>query len=160
MAHDNERPDGAPAEPSAGEGAGPQEGKKPRRRFSPWRWLFFLLATPLLLFTLYTLFVLNWAYANGERAGYVQNFSRRGVIVKTWEGELVMVNMPGAVAEKFNFTVRDDSIAALINQTLGKRVVLKYEEHIGVPTKLFGETGNYVVGVHVTGEEGPIFPQY
>lgn len=154
MAHDDEQttdavsPDGTP------------KSTKPRRRFRIWKWLFILLGVPLILFLGYLAFVMNWAYSSGERAGYVQNFTRRGVIVKTWEGELVMVNIPGAVAEKFLFTVRDDSVAVQINATLGKRVVLKYEEHVGIPTTLFGETGNYVVGVHVTGEDGPVFPQY
>jgi hypothetical protein len=160
MAHDKEHTDGLSSDAEALPAAESSGREKPRRRSSIWRWMFILIAVPLLLFVLYTLFVLSWAYSAGERAGYVQNFSKRGLIVKTWEGELVMVNMPGAAAEKFMFTVRDDSVAGRINGTLGKRVVLKYEQHIGVPTTLFGETGNFVVGVHVSGEDGPIFPQY
>jgi hypothetical protein len=111
------------------------------------RWLLIGLGAIVVLFAAYLWFVLTWSYSDGERAGYVQKFSKKGVIVKTWEGELTMVVLPGTAAEKFFFTVRDDSVAAQVNQTLGKRVALSYEEHIGVPTNLFGETGYFVTGV-------------
>jgi hypothetical protein len=101
----------------------------------------------LVLFIAYTWFVLTWSYSRGERAGYVQKFSRKGWIVKTWEGELAMVNIPGSMTEKFYFTVHDDSAVAHISATLGKRVSLDYEEHVGVPTTLFGETPYFVIGV-------------
>ena len=59
----------------------------------------------------YTYFMLNWSYAEGERAGYVQKFSKRGWLCKTWEGELAMVSMPGTMSEKFFFSVREDAVA-------------------------------------------------
>jgi hypothetical protein len=43
--------------------------------------------------------------------------------------------------------VRDDSVAARINATMGKRVALTYEQHIGVPTSCFGETEYFVTDV-------------
>jgi ketopantoate reductase len=111
------------------------------------RWLLIGLGAIVVLFAAYLWFALTWSYSDGERAGYVQKFSKKGVIVKTWEGELTMVVLPGTTAEKFLFTVRDDAVAAQVNQTLGKRVALSYEEHVGVPTNLFGETGYFVTGV-------------
>jgi hypothetical protein len=122
----------------------------PARKKSRWkRRLAIILLTPVALFILYTLFVLTWSYSSGERAGYVQKFSKKGFIVKTWEGELAMVNMPGTMPEKFPFTVRDDSVAAHINASLGKRVVLRYDQHIGVPTSFFGDTEYFVHDVRV-----------
>ena len=97
----------------------------------------------------YTWAALSWTYSSGERAGYVQKFSKKGWICKTWEGELAMVNLPGAMAEKFNFTVRNDSVAALVNRSLGKRVTLTYGQHVGVPTSCFGDTQYYVSDVKV-----------
>jgi len=101
--------------------------------------------TPILLFVLYTWSALTWSYSKGERAGYVQKFSKKGWICKTWEGELAIVSIPGTMSEKFFFTVRDDSVAARINQTMGKRVALTYHQHKGIPTSCFGET-EYFVG--------------
>jgi hypothetical protein len=94
----------------------------------------------------YTWFSLNWSYSEGERAGYIQKLSKKGWICKTWEGELAIVTMPGTIAEKFYFTVRDEKIANDLNQSLGKRIVLEYEEHVGIPTSCFGETGYFIVG--------------
>ena len=96
---------------------------------------------------LYTFAVYNWSYSSGERAGYVQKFSLKGWLCKTWEGELAMVSLPGAMPEKFTFTVRDDAVAQHVNQTLGQRVSLSYEQHKGLPTTCFGETEYFVYSV-------------
>ena len=60
-----------------------------------------------------------------------------------------MVALPGTNPAQFFFTVRNDSVAAKINATLGKKVALHYEEHVGVPTSLFGETAYYVDDVRI-----------
>ena len=123
---------------------------QPKKKKSRWKYgLGGILFFPILLFVLYTWFVLTWNYSSGERAGYVQKLSKKGFIAKTWEGELAMVSMPGTMPEIFYFTVPNDSVAAKINSTLGKRVKLKYEQHIGVPSKLFGETEYFVTDVWV-----------
>lgn len=109
-----------------------------------------LLTIPVLaiaLFALYVWIALNFDYSQGERAGYVQKFSSRGWVCKTWEGELAMVNLPGAMPEIFRFSVRDDAVAQRLNKTLGQRVRLHYEQHKGIPTDCFGETEYFVTGV-------------
>jgi hypothetical protein len=87
---------------------------------------------------------LHWTYSSGERAGFVQKFSHKGWLCKTWEGEIAMVNMPGAAQERFAFTVRDDSVANVITRLMGSRVALTYEQHRGVPGSCFGDTEYYV----------------
>ncbi|RPH55277.1 hypothetical protein EHM82_05585 [bacterium] len=106
-----------------------------------------LLVVAILLFALYVWIALSLDYSEGERAGYVQKFSRKGWICKTWEGELAMVNLPGAMPEIFRFTVRDDAVAERINQNMGQRVRLHYEQHMGIPTTCFGETDYFVTDV-------------
>ena len=93
---------------------------------------------------------LHWSYADGERAGYVQKFSKKGWLCKTWEGEMAMVTMPGTVAEKFQFTVRDDAVANKLNASVGKRMALHYEQHKWVPSSCFGDTEYFVTDVRVT----------
>ena len=97
----------------------------------------------------WTWFTLTYNYSDGERAGYVQKLSRKGWICKTWEGELALVNLPGAMPEIFHFSVRDDGVAKRIQQSVGKRVALSYEQHIGIPTSCFGETEYFVVDIQV-----------
>ena len=106
-----------------------------------------VVLVPIVFFALYTWSALTWSYSKGERAGYVQKFSKKGWICKTWEGELAIVSIPGTMSEKFYFTVRDNAVAARINQSLGKRVALTYQQHIGIPTSCFGETEYFVVDV-------------
>jgi hypothetical protein len=120
----------------------------PRRRRGRGKLILFLvLLIPLLLLALYTWVALNFDYSEGERAGFVQKFSRKGWVCKTWEGELAMVNLPGAMPEIFRFTVRDNAVAERINQTMGQRVRLHYEQHMGIPTTCFGETDYFVTEV-------------
>jgi hypothetical protein len=107
------------------------------------------LIMPIGLFTLYTWAALTYVYSSGERAGYVQKLSEKGWICKTFEGELILVSMPGTQAEKFFFTVKDKAMAKKINDSLGKRVHLTYEEHKGIPTDCFGETSYFVNDVQL-----------
>src|SRR3954465_12335170 len=102
----------------------------------------------------YFWFVLSWSYSEGERAGWVQKFSNKGWLCKTWEGEMAMVSMPGAATEKFYFTVLDEQMAEQVNKVMGRRVSLHYEEKVGLPTSCFGETRYYVKKVSVV-EEAP-----
>jgi hypothetical protein len=111
----------------------------------------------LVLAAAYFWVVLSWNYSTGERAGWVQKFSKKGWLCKTWEGEMAMVSMPGSTTEKFFFTVWDDAVAAQINQSMGKRVSLHYDEKVGLPTSCFGETRHYVTGVTRV-EEIPLAP--
>ncbi|HNA60282.1 MAG TPA: hypothetical protein PLT11_04415 [Elusimicrobiota bacterium] len=90
---------------------------------------------------------LTYVYSSGERAGYVQKISKKGWVIKTWEGELAMVNLPGAMPEKFVFTVREESVARRIQDTIGQRVALSYQEHRGLPGNLFGDTRYFVINV-------------
>ena len=110
------------------------------------RFLLIAVAVVVLVLTAWTLFTLSWSYSEGERAGYVQKLSERGWICKTWEGELAMANLPGAMPEVFHFTVRDDAVAEKINSQLGSRVAVSYEQHLGLPS-CFGETSYWVQSV-------------
>ena len=116
------------------------------------KWLLSLVLIGLVGISVYTWAMLSWSYGSGERAGYVQKFSNRGYICKTWEGELAMVSMPGTMSEKFFFTVREDAVAQKINANLGKKVALKYDQHIGLPTTCFGDTEYFVSDVTVLDE--------
>jgi hypothetical protein len=127
------------------------------RPFSFTRFLLITLLVLAVIAGLYAAVVWNWSYSSGERAGWVQKFSRKGWLCKTWEGEIALVSMPGAIPEKFNFTVLDDEVAAQINRYMGRRVTLHYEQKIGIPTTCFGETRYYVTRVAAV-EEVPIAP--
>ncbi|MDO8990211.1 MAG: hypothetical protein Q7U91_11340 [Sideroxyarcus sp.] len=106
-----------------------------------------LVAIVSIIMAGYIWLALSWSYSEGERAGFMQKLSSKGWICKTWEGELSLVALPGAAPEKFLFSVRDDAVAARINQQAGQRVVLIYEEHRGLPTSCFGDTAYFVTDI-------------
>ena len=97
-----------------------------------------------LLTAAYIWLALQWSYSSGERAGWVQKFSHKGWICKSWEGELALVSLPGSTVEKFYFTVHDPAVARAIQAAMGTRVTLHYEEKVGLPTSCFGDTRYFV----------------
>jgi len=134
----------------------PPRADAPRQGFARRNWgkvtIAVIVLVPCMLLTIWAGIALSYTYSSGERSGYVQKLSRKGWICKTWEGELAMANLPGAMPQIFSFSVRSDSVAKAINQQMAKggRVVLAYAEHRGVPTSCFGETTYFVNGVRGT----------
>jgi hypothetical protein len=123
----------------------------PSWRRQHWRMLslLFVIIVPIALFAAWSWATLSYAYSTGERAGYAQKLSQKGWLCKTWEGELAMANLPGTMPEIFKFSVRNDSIAHLLEKNLGKRVSISYAQHRGVPTACFGETEYFITNVRL-----------
>jgi hypothetical protein len=115
------------------------------------------IAVLVALFALYTWFTLTWSYSEGERAGYLQKFSKKGWLCKTWEGELLLSSMPGAIPERFSFSVRDEAVVQQLQQAMGRRVQITYEQHVGVPSSCFGETEYFAIKAG-TGPVNPVTP--
>ena len=139
---ENEHGDETPVE------AAPAPAPRKRRHWKLWL-LTIVVIAPVTLFVLWTAFSVNWTYSQGFRAGYVQKFSRKGLLCKTWEGELAMVTVPGTLQERWEFTVRNDSVARVLESAMGSHVRLSYDQHVGVPTSCFGDTEYYVTGLEV-----------
>ncbi|MEO6210113.1 MAG: hypothetical protein ABIQ10_08325 [Gemmatimonadaceae bacterium] len=127
---------------------------EPKKRMG-WRGKIVLLFVTLIIvvvlgFWAWTWSALHYAYSTGDRAGFVQKFSQKGWLCKTWEGQIAMANLPGTTPEMFNFSVRSDSIAKLITQSMGQRVDITYQQHRGVPINCFGETEYFVTGIRAS----------
>lgn len=141
-------------EPPPGEATPPPFDLPPSPARTPWwrRWKLLLasvLLTPVLLVALYTVAALSWSYSEGQRAGYLQKFSKKGWLCKTWEGELALSTVPGVAPIMWNFTVRKESTARQLNLALGRRVLVYYQEHRGVPTSCFGDTSYFVDSIRI-----------
>jgi hypothetical protein len=106
-----------------------------------------IVLLPILLFTLYSVLVLNWSYSDGWRSGVLQKFSRKGWVCKTWEGELAMSTVPGVAPTIWLFSVRDDDVAQKVSDAVGDRVNLHYAEHRGIPSDCFASTNYFVDSV-------------
>jgi hypothetical protein len=110
------------------------------------KWAVVLL---VLLAGLYLVFIFNWSYSEGDRVGYLQKLSHKGWLCKTHEGELAMTTVPGVAPVLWTFSVKmwDEPLARQINDLMGKKVVLHYQELRYLPTTCFGDTPYFVDGV-------------
>lgn len=159
-------PDGMPGEPSHADGSVEETrhvapsattgGTHAEQSFVRRHWGKLILAAfivaPSLVFALWAVVGLNYVYSDGTRAGFVQKISKKGWLCKTWEGEMAISTIPGSMPQLFMFSVRNDSVAAEIVATNGKRIVIAYEEKPWTPTTCFGETKHFVTGVRVVGD--------
>lgn len=123
------------------------------------RWVVILLLLLIVGSGLWTWLTLAWAYAEGERAGVLQKFVRRGWFCKTQEGEIALYYGGGQYMgagispQLWDFSVRDKSVAANLSKAVGHRVQLHYTEHPGIPTNCFADTRFLVDRVTVTDNE-------
>lgn len=133
---------------------------EPRRRRRRWGLiaLGLVVGLPLALMALWTWITLTYTYSRGERVGYAQKISEKGWVCKTWEGELAISNVPGQLQERFDYTVRDDSVAAEISRHEGQRVSISYEQHRFIPFSCFGETEYFATGVRPVDQPAPARP--
>ncbi len=137
----------------------PSSAGRRRARGGFGRWLVILLLVLAAGTGLWTWLTLAWAYADGERAGVLQKFVRRGWVCKTQEGEIALYYAGGqymgasSSPQLWDFSVRDPAVAATLTKAVGHRVQLHYTEHPGVPTPCFAETRFFVDRVTITDNE-------
>jgi hypothetical protein len=93
----------------------------------------------------WTWLTLSWAYSEGERAGVLQKFSKKGWICKTYEGEVAQYVVGGLAPQIWYFSVRDEAVAEQLFKAVGQNVQLRYTEHRGIPTSCFGDTPYFAV---------------
>ena len=102
----------------------------------------------------------GWSFSDGERAGTISKFSRRGYVFKTYEGVLNVGGFSGETGSLtpsfFDFSVKDDAVAQRITDAVktGQRVTLHYEEKI-LRLPWNGDTKYYITSVEgVTPPQG------
>lgn len=104
------------------------------------RLLFWLLLIVVAALSAWTAFSLHWAYSEGDRAGVLQKFSKKGWLCKTYEGELALYIVGGVAPQIWYFSTRDEELAKKLSAEVGNNIQVHYTEHRGVPTNCFAET--------------------
>ncbi len=97
-----------------------------------------------------------FVFGEGVKAGNLNFFVKKGFVFKTYEGRLIQDGFksatPGALqSNEFDFSVTNDSIAAILEHNSGKVVELRYKEYLH--TLPWRGMSNYEV-VEVLKEEG------
>ncbi len=111
------------------------------------KFLGFTLLAFIAAFAAYLAFLYYVPYSEGYRYGELIKFSKKGVIIKTWEGEISQ-GISGAQIFQFSVYRKDKDIINKLNEYNGDYVKLKYEEHYG---KFFwwGKTRYFIKGVEL-----------
>lgn len=109
----------------------------------------FVLLTALLLFLLF------FNFSKGERAGTISKFSHKGLVIKTWEGQLLIGGLSGnqgsdLTTNAWDFSVYPgdqetrEAIFSAMNE--GYRVRMVYEQKLFV-LRWRGDTEYFVTHV-------------
>jgi hypothetical protein len=128
---------------------------EPKRSFkSKVKSLFIKLLIGIVVVCALILWMCSWTYSEGTRAGQLIKFSEKGVVFKTYEGQL---NMGGLRTDKaddglegnlWQFSVVNDDVVNALIQAQGKRVKLGYKERYkAMPWQ--GETNYFITKVEV-----------
>jgi len=97
------------------------------------KWTLITLSVVLILFIYFRFF---YNYSEGYRAGLLQKFSNKGVIFKTYEGEMILSSVSSnrdvaLASEKFLFTMTNKDIVRQFDTLQGEMVIVHYREKMG-----------------------------
>jgi len=107
----------------------------------------------LIVGTIITFLVFNYTYSEGNRAGVLIKFSKKGFVFKTYEGELNIGgvgNIPNTAQMNsiWTFSVKDQAVADKLMQMEGQKISLQYKEIVkNMPWQ--GDTKYFVTDAEV-----------
>jgi hypothetical protein len=90
----------------------------------------------LVLLAVFIYFKYFFTYSEGYRAGLLQKFSNKGVVFKTYEGELILSSVAttsnvAIASEKFLFSVLKKDVSVKFDTLQGRNVIVHYIEKKG-----------------------------
>lgn len=97
------------------------------------KWILILLCVTLGIIIYVRYF---YTYSEGYRAGLLQKFSSKGVIFKTYEGEMILSSVASnrdvaLASEKFLFTLTNKDLVRQFDTLQGDMVIVHYNEKMG-----------------------------
>ncbi|WP_299899277.1 6-phosphogluconate dehydrogenase [uncultured Aquimarina sp.] len=115
--------------------------------------LLIIIAAIIVLFAVWYASVYYATYSEGVRSGELIKFSNKGVLFKTWEGE---ISQGISGAQIFSFSVEDQNkeVIKKLEEYQGRYVKLKYKERFAKVSWL-GDSKYFVIDVEE--EESPHF---
>ena len=95
-----------------------------------------LLAILVIFLAIFVYFKYFYTYSEGYRAGLLQKFSNKGLVFKTYEGELILSSVASTAnvalaSEKFIFSVAKEDMNIKFDTLQGKNVIVHYIEKKG-----------------------------
>nr|WP_294936631.1 6-phosphogluconate dehydrogenase [uncultured Flavobacterium sp.] len=117
------------------------------------KYVLFGIVSLFLMFAGYFAFMYYVPYSEGVRAGELIKLSRKGVVMKTWEGELSQ-GLSGAKIFRFSVLDKDEKVIDDLKNYQGKYVKITYiERYTTFP--FWGDSHYFATGVKL--ESSPYF---
>ncbi|RZS93491.1 6-phosphogluconate dehydrogenase [Aquimarina brevivitae] len=107
----------------------------------------------LALFAIWYAFIYYATYSEGTRSGELIKFSNKGVVFKTWEGEISQ-GISGAQIFSFSVEDKNDQLIEKLEKLQGRYVKVTYKERFAKINWL-GDTKYFIT--EVTEEKSPHF---
>ncbi len=104
-----------------------------------------ILATIVIMAILWYVFLRFVNYSDGVRSGELIKFSHKGVLVKTWEGEISQ-GISGAQIFQFSVMDGEEEVIQKLKEYQGEYVKLEYEEKFGT-FFIWGDTKYFITDV-------------
>jgi len=97
------------------------------------RWTLIITVIILGIFIYWKYF---YTYSEGYRAGLLQKFSSKGMIFKTYEGEMILSSVSSnrdvaLASEKFLFTMTNKALVRQFDTLQGEMVIVHYKQKNG-----------------------------
>lgn len=115
--------------------------------------LFLILTAIALVAAGWFAFIYYVPYSKGTRTGELIKFSNKGIIYKTWEGEISQ-GVSGAKIFTFSVLDNEEEVIEALNTYQGQYVKLEYIERFGT-FSFWGDTKYFIT--KVTPEKSPHF---
>lgn len=109
--------------------------------------IYILVGITLLAIGFYS-FLYFVPYSEGTRAGELIKFSNKGVMIKTWEGEISQ-GISGAQIFSFSVLDKHDKVIKMLREHQGEYVELTYIERFGTFV-FWGDTKYFVTKVELS----------
>jgi len=109
--------------------------------------LFITLGIIVLLMTATYAFIYFVPYSEGTRSGELIKISRKGVLIKTWEGEISQ-GISGAQIFSFSVQDKEEEVIQKLDEYQGRYVKLRYKERYATFPWL-GDTKYFITSVEL-----------
>jgi len=110
-----------------------------------------LILSLVLIVAAYVAVIYYASFSEGYRAGELVKFSHKGVLFKTWEGE---ISQGVSEAQRFFFSVedKDKEVIQALKDLQGHNIKVTYKARFGTFPWL-GDTKYFVIAVEQTGAD-------
>jgi hypothetical protein len=90
----------------------------------------------IVFFAIFIYWKYFYTYSEGYRAGVLQKFSSKGIVFKTYEGEMILSSISSTqevalASEKFLFTMTNKALVRQFDTLQGNMVIVHYKQKNG-----------------------------